>query len=178
MSAIAAANPSNFYIGIDANAKPLEKLSTKITRKPAKGGLANAMFVRAAAEHPPREFDGIASEIYVNFPWGSLLQAVAVGEESILKSFRRMMTPEGNLQVTIGMDPERDRSEFQRLGLPRFDEQYLLTTLLPRYASAGFSCEDLRKLQSSEWSKIETSWARKLGGNENRHVYRLRFVRN
>lgn len=175
---MATANPSKFYVGLDANAKPLEKPSTKITRKPAKGGLANAMFVQAAVEDLPDEFDGIASEIYINFPWGSLLRAVAVGDEAILESLRRISASRGRLQITVGVDPERDRAEFQRLCMPRFDEQYVRNTLLPRYASAGFICEDLRKLHSGEWSKLETSWARKLGGNETRQVLRLRFVRN
>jgi len=37
VSAAARANPNKFFIGIDANTKPLEKPSIKATRKPAKG---------------------------------------------------------------------------------------------------------------------------------------------
>jgi len=37
VSAAARANPNKFFIGIDANTKPLEKPSMKATRKPAKG---------------------------------------------------------------------------------------------------------------------------------------------
>ena len=33
-------NPNKFYIGIDPNTRPLTKISEKIHRKPAKGGLA------------------------------------------------------------------------------------------------------------------------------------------
>ena len=50
VSAAARANPNKFYIGIDANVKPLEKISMKATRKPSKGGLPNALFVQAAVE--------------------------------------------------------------------------------------------------------------------------------
>ncbi|HKP68224.1 MAG TPA: hypothetical protein VJV05_03000, partial [Pyrinomonadaceae bacterium] len=39
VSTCARENPQHFYIGIDANVKPLEKPSVKATRKPAKGGL-------------------------------------------------------------------------------------------------------------------------------------------
>ena len=111
-------NPAIFYIGIDANAKPLEKLSTKATRKPAKGGLPNAIFVQAAVEDLPQEFTGIASEIYVNFPWGSLLRAVAAGDQNVLESFRRVLRPDGSLTGTIGVDPTRDRTELERLNRP------------------------------------------------------------
>ncbi len=73
-------NPKKFYIGIDPNVRPLEKISEKIYRKPAKGGAPNALFVQAAIEDLPAELDGVADEIHVHFPWGSLLRAVATGD--------------------------------------------------------------------------------------------------
>ena len=75
---------------MDANAKPLEKPSMKATRKPAKGGLANAMFVQAAVEDLPVEFDGVADEIHIHFPWGSLLRAVATGDAAD-RAFHRVV---------------------------------------------------------------------------------------
>jgi len=62
-------NPQRFYIGIDANAQPLEKISEKIYRKPTKGGLPNVLFVQAAVEALPPELDGVADEIHIHFPW-------------------------------------------------------------------------------------------------------------
>ena len=53
VSAAARANPNKFFIGIDANTKPLEKPSMKATRKPAKGGLPNVLFVQATVEDLP-----------------------------------------------------------------------------------------------------------------------------
>jgi 16S rRNA (adenine(1408)-N(1))-methyltransferase len=48
-------NARKFYIGIDASARPLEKISEKIHRKPAKGGLPNVLFLHAAVEDLPSE---------------------------------------------------------------------------------------------------------------------------
>jgi tRNA G46 methylase TrmB len=70
VSAMAKSDPNKFFIGIDANVKPLEKPSMKATRKPNKGGLSNVMFVQAAIEDLPEEFDGVADEIHIHFPWG------------------------------------------------------------------------------------------------------------
>ncbi len=75
-------NPHKFYIGIDAEARALEKISEKIHRKPQKGGLRNVMFVQAAVEDLPSELDGVADELHIHFPWGSLLGAVASGDQS------------------------------------------------------------------------------------------------
>lgn len=175
VSSRAASEPANFFIGIDANARPLEKLSMKLTRKPSKGGLPNALFVQAAAESLPTEFDGVASEIYVNFPWGSLLRAVTVGDPSVLSAFLRILTPDGVATITIGVDAVRDRNELERLGVPTLDLKYLNTTLADVYRGLGLEKLECYELAADEWPRLETSWARKLGGNEGRRVYRMKF---
>jgi 16S rRNA (adenine(1408)-N(1))-methyltransferase len=80
----ARANPDKFYIGIDVERKALEKVSERIHRKPEKGGLSNVLFVQAPAEDLPTELNHTADEIHIHFPWGSLLRAVAAGDEGVL----------------------------------------------------------------------------------------------
>ena len=175
MSAVAKARSEAFFIGVDANAKPLVKRSMKATRNPAKGGLPNAMFVQAAVEDLPEEFAGIASEIHVNFPWGSLLRVVATGDAEVLASLRRIAREGTVLRIMLGVDPDRDRAELARLGVPEIDAAYINSLLLPRYEAAGFSPIDARELDPGEWGKLPTSWAKRLCGNASRRVYLLRF---
>ena len=78
-------DPQRFFIGVDANRRPLEKISEKIYRRPAKGGLPNVLFVQAAVENLPAELQGIATEVHVQFPWGSLLRGVAAGDEIVMQ---------------------------------------------------------------------------------------------
>lgn len=170
VSAMARANPNKFYIGVDANVKPLEKPSMKATRKPAKGGLPNAMFVQAAIEDMPDEFDGVADEIHVHFPWGSLLKAVACGDSEVIASLRRIAAPGCVLELIIGIDPDRDRTEIGRLDIPELSPVVLHSFLIPKYAAAGFEFIDARKLARDDWARIETSWARKLQGGQGREV--------
>jgi 16S rRNA (adenine(1408)-N(1))-methyltransferase len=96
----------------------------KATRKPAKGGLPNALFVQASVEDLPSELDGIADEIHLHFPWGSLLKAVMSGEVRVLRSLRKIATVDCLLEIVIGIDPDRDRSELERLGLLDVDDHY------------------------------------------------------
>ena len=175
MSSHARKNPGKFVIGVDANAKPLEKPSMKATRKPAKGGLPNAMFVQAAVESLPEEFAGAASEIRVNFPWGSLLRAVATGDAEVLTGLRRIARDGAVLEIVIGVDPERDRAELERLGVPVPSLGSIERELVPRYGAAGFERSECRELAPAEWARFETSWARKLSGNESRRVFLMRF---
>jgi 16S rRNA (adenine(1408)-N(1))-methyltransferase len=170
VSAAARANPNKFYIGIDANAKPLEKISMKATRKPSKGGLANVLFIQAAVENLPAELNAAADEIHIHFPWGSLLRAVLVGDENVLGALRRIAAPECLVEIIFGLDAERDKSEIERLKLPKLSSDYLENVLLPKYVAAGFQVLESGTLDSSEWSKLETSWARKLQGGANRQV--------
>jgi 16S rRNA (adenine(1408)-N(1))-methyltransferase len=175
VSQSARACPEKFYIGIDAVAKPLEKPSMKATRKPAKGGLPNALFVQATVEDLPEELNSTADEIHIHFPWGSLLKAVCLGDPDVLASLRRISAPGCLLEIVIGIDPERDASEIKRLQIPELNSKYFKEVLIPRYESAGFSFVESGEMSAAEWSCIETSWARKLQGGDKRKVMFLVF---
>ena len=89
-------NPHKFYIGIDPNTRPLEKISEKIHRKPAKGGTPNVLFIQSAIEDLPAELDGVADEVHVHFPWGSLLRVVGMGDVEALRNLRRICADGGS----------------------------------------------------------------------------------
>jgi 16S rRNA (adenine(1408)-N(1))-methyltransferase len=161
-------NPRKFYIGIDANTRPLEKVSEKIHRKPSKGGLPNVLFLQAAVEDLPAELNGVADVVHVHFPWGSLLRAVATGERAVLLNLRRICAQGALMEVVIGLDPERDRAETERLGLQPLDAAYIDSKLLPNYRDAGFEILEKGLIPASDWPKLQTSWARRLQGNINR----------
>ena len=168
-------NPNKFYIGIDPNTRPLEKISEKIYRKPAKGGAPNVLFIQSAVEELPAELNGVADEVHVHFPWGSLLRAVATGEIDVLRNVRRICSTGALLEVVIGIDPERDRSEIERLGLTPLSLEFIDTVLAPSYAAAGFAITERGILAASEWPDFETSWAKRLKGNERRPITFLIF---
>lgn len=161
-------NPNKFYIGIDANSRPLEKISEKIHRKKSKGGLPNVLFIQAAIEDLPYELEGVANEVHVHFPWGSLLSVVATGDKTILRNLRRVCAPECLLEIVIALDPERDRSEIERLGLNTLSIDYVDRELAPRYQAVGFEIFERGVLPQSEWNNLQTSWAKRLRGNEGR----------
>ncbi len=169
----ARANAAKFFIGIDANARPLEKISEKIYRKPSKGGLANVLFVQSAVEELPPELDGVANEIEVNFPWGSLLSAVAGSNEAGLSGLRRVCSVGGVMKVVLALDPERDAAELKRLDLPNLTANYLDEMLAWRYREAGFEIVQRELLPGPALSSFESSWSKRLRGNTKRVVIRI-----
>lgn len=163
-------NPHRFYLGIDAAANSLEKVSEKIHRKPAKGGLKNALFIQAAVEALPEELNGVADEVHIHFPWGSLLKGVATGDETILKNMRRICAPDAVLEVIIGVDQERDATELQRLGISDLSESFIATTLRQRYQEYGFEIDEFGSFAAGKWPDICTSWAQRLRTNDKRSL--------
>lgn len=163
-------NPNKFYIGIDPNVRPLEKISEKIHRKPSKGGAANVLFVQAAVEDLPPELDGVADEVHVHFPWGSLLRVFGTGDVDVLRHVRRICSPGALLEVVLGLDPSRDRAEIERLGVANLSLEFVDRVLVPRYASAGFEITERGVRPPSEWPGFDTSWAKRLQGNEQRPI--------
>ncbi|HXV98957.1 MAG TPA: class I SAM-dependent methyltransferase [Anaerolineae bacterium] len=161
-------NPGKFYIGIDATARPLEKISEKIHRKPAKGSLPNVLYIQAAVEALPPELNGVADEVHIHFPWGSLLRGVATGDETVLRNLRRVCAAGALVEVVIGLDPQRDQSEIEALGLKPLTNEFLEMTLIPRYEAHGFEVLEKRVLAPAEWPKLKTSWAKRLRGGAGR----------
>jgi 16S rRNA (adenine(1408)-N(1))-methyltransferase len=56
--AAAAAQCDRLVVGVDANAAAMAEASRRAARKPAHGGLPNALFMMAAAEALPPELAG------------------------------------------------------------------------------------------------------------------------
>ena len=163
-------NPQKFYLGIDANPRPLEKISEKIHRKPAKGGLPNVLFLQHAVEALPEELNGVGDEVHVHFPWGSLLRGVAMGEAAILANLRRICAEGALLEVIVGSDPERDRAELERLGVPPVTVEHVDKVLADRYRAAGFEITERGNIPPADWPKLHTAWAKKLQLGTNRSL--------
>jgi len=163
-------NPKKFYIGIDPSRKPLEKISEKIYRKPAKGGAANVLFIQAAVEDLPAELDGVADELHLHFPWGSLLRAMATAQVEILRCLRKVCCVGALLEVVMGLDPVRDRSELERLEIPELSLKHVDEVLRRAYLAAGFEITERGILPVSEWPEFNTSWAKRLQQSGNRPI--------
>jgi 16S rRNA (adenine(1408)-N(1))-methyltransferase len=163
-------NPQKLYIGIDANTRPLEKISEKIYRKPNKGGLPNVLFLQAAIEDLPEELNSVADEIHIHFPWGSLLKAVMSGEVTMLHNLRRLCSDDALLEVLIGADVERDVAELERLGITSPSISFVDSVLTPAYAEAGFEIIERGECLPADWPDLQTSWARRLSNNPNRSL--------
>jgi 16S rRNA (adenine(1408)-N(1))-methyltransferase len=166
-------NPRKFYIGIDANPRPLEKISEKIHRKPAKGGAPNSLFLQAAIEDLPSELDGVADEVHIHFPWGSLLRAVTHGDIAILRNIRRICFAGALLEVIVSLDQDRDRSEIERLQIPTLSRTYIDGVLALLYKKAELEIIEHGECSPDDWPELHSSWAKRLQGSAHRSLIYL-----
>jgi 16S rRNA (adenine(1408)-N(1))-methyltransferase len=152
------------HVGIDACAAGLAAMSARAARKPAKGGAANVLFLRAAVEELPGPLEGVADQVTVILPWGSLLAGVARGDRAVMEALRGLCAPGASLTIVFGYDEGRDASEIRRLGLPRLDDAHVRGTLSPLYEAAGIHVTGAATVDLAARRAIPSSWAQRLGG--------------
>lgn len=135
--------------------------------------MANVLYLQAAVEDLPKEMNGIASEVTVQFPWGSLLRGVAGADEGVLSNLRRVCLPGAQLSVILALDPERDQFEWERLGLGKISFDYLERVLVAKYQAAGFRILRAKELSATDLSQLHSSWARRLHRSPARSFFRI-----
>ena len=159
---LAQAHPEWFCIGVDPARENLEQYSAKIYRKPNKGGLSNALYVIASVEALPPELKGLAEAIHINFPWGSLLQAVVLADQRVLANIARLSSSRASLEMFINTSIFHDPIPIKVQDLPEVTLDYIDKVLAPAYAEAGFKIVERRALSEEEVKQVQTTWGKRL----------------
>jgi 16S rRNA (adenine(1408)-N(1))-methyltransferase len=163
-------NPDHLVLGLDAVADNLHEASRLAARKPARGGVANALFGRLALEQAPGELAGLADVLTVFLPWGSLLRAVALPEPEGLQRLGALCKPGASVRILFGYEPFSDRAAVQTLGLPSLVDPTLPARLQARYRDLGFALR-VRSRRADEIRTLPTTWAQKLALASRRRLF-------
>jgi 16S rRNA (adenine(1408)-N(1))-methyltransferase len=159
--------PQTLVVGMDADAAAMREASQRGARPARKGGVANALFLAAAAEELPGSLAGTIDELTVVLPWGSLLGGLAKPDPQLLDALCRSLRPTGRLELLLSVQPT-DRSR----GLPILDEP-AVERLLQAYAAAGLFCIEARLADAGDVDRLGSSWARRLGMPDRRPAWLL-----
>jgi 16S rRNA (adenine(1408)-N(1))-methyltransferase len=164
--------PATLVLGLDASAAALAESSLRAARPTGKGGLPNAVFVVAAAERPPAELAGIAAEVTILFPWGSLLRGALALDDACdaARGIACLIAPGGIVRTLVSIDP-RDR-----LSVPVL-EAADATDLDARWARHGLTLTAFEPAGQAEIHASGSSWARRLAAGRDREVWRLELRR-
>ena len=155
-------DPASFYIGIDPDATTLAEYAYRASRKPARGGLTNVLYVVAAVEQLPPELHGIADVVHVNFPWGGLLRGLLRPDEAVLRALHGLAAPAARVELVLCYDPEQDSAAAAGDPLTPPDKRYIDDVLSPAYAASGIVVTDRQRLGRDEALAIPSTWGRRL----------------
>ncbi|MFA4931086.1 MAG: methyltransferase domain-containing protein [Patescibacteria group bacterium] len=173
---LARKNPSHLVIGIDPNQKGMEKLSWKASKKKKKGGLANALFVLADVVNLPEELNGMANQVFINLPWGSLLSGLVNVDEKVWLAIKRICQPEAVVDIILGYDDYLDLKEVKKLGLPeKFNLIYIDQEMKSRLQELGFGHMQVNNLDIDRLRSFPSSWAKKLSYGRDRKFFHVRL---
>jgi 16S rRNA (adenine(1408)-N(1))-methyltransferase len=170
----AQANPAAFYVGVDPARENLAEYSARIYKKPGRGGLPNALYVIASAEDLPPELDGLAQEVYINYPWSGLLKALVEGEPAILANVVRVSCPAARLEMLINYSLFDDPVPLEVQELPELTFEYVDGELAARYAGAGITIVERALLGKEEMQSTPSTWGKRLAHGRSPRTLRIR----
>ena len=150
----------------------MAEASRRAARPAARGGLPNALFVVAAAESPPVELRGIADELTIILPWGSLLRGALALDRAAAAGIASLVRPGGRVVVHLSIT-ERDG-----LDLASLDEAAAGAKLGERWAGHGLRLDAVRPSSLAELRSTGSTWARRLAAGAERPAWRLDLSRS
>jgi len=163
-------NPKNLYIGIDPAENQLKIYSKKANRKK----LQNTVFAIGSIENLPPELFSLIDELYINLPWGTLLEKMVKMNELTAGNLSSITKKDGKMEIVFGYVPKFEPSETERLDLPDITEKENLEKILNSF-SRYFEITELRELDKKELGDLETTWAKKLKFGKDRKIHKITF---
>ena len=167
----AAREPETLFIALDADASAMADASRRAARPTRRGGHDNILFLVTAAEALPGLMCGIADEVTVILPWGSLLSAVLEPGSATLAGIAHVLKNNGELTLLVSTQ-ERDGI----VGAIELDEE-AACELARCYNDAGFETLEVRPAGRSDVEQLSSGWGRRLDIPERRlaWLFRLRL---
>jgi 16S rRNA (adenine(1408)-N(1))-methyltransferase len=163
--------PGTLYVAIDPDAATLAEYAFRASRKAARGGVENAVFVVAAVESLPPELAGVADRVRVNYPWGSLMRGLLEVDFGMIRAILGLAKPGGGVEIVMSYDPSHDTGAFQGPPLPALDAPYLESVMIPAYGVAGATVVEARRMTQDEALAIPSTWGRRLLHPRPREVF-------
>jgi 16S rRNA (adenine(1408)-N(1))-methyltransferase len=158
----ASSHPERFVVAMDPVAENLRELSAKATRKPERGGLANVLYAVASIEHVPAELRGIAGEIFVTLPWGSLMRGIILADDEVLGGIASLARDGAALRIVLNARIFDDPVPLDVRDLPDVTPDYVRERLAPAFARHGIAITETRFMDADEVAAIDTTWAKRL----------------
>jgi 16S rRNA (adenine(1408)-N(1))-methyltransferase len=160
---LASDDPHRLVVGLDALAEPMGERAATAARKPARGGRPNLVFVHAAVEALPAELHRVADDVYVQLPWGALLEGIVRARADVLGGLAALCRPGARVAVTLNGEIWLESTPARYADLPVPTPEYVADVVAPGFAEAGITLAPARYATAADAKQLPTTWARRLG---------------
>jgi 16S rRNA (adenine(1408)-N(1))-methyltransferase len=141
---------TTFAVAIDASPDGLIRGAWQAHR----AHLGNVAFLVEGLERFPAGVAGIADEVTVHFPWGSLLRGLVQALPEILRPLASLARPGGEVRLLLAATERDGYREITPL---------TLRTLASAYTAFGLALIEARWATPLEVAESRSSWAKRLG---------------
>jgi 16S rRNA (adenine(1408)-N(1))-methyltransferase len=142
---LAEKHPNRFIVGVDACRENL--------REHSRAKLCNMLFVIASAQELPCEFEGLFSQVTINFPWGSLLKGLLASDSGLMRGLTSVSRPNTQIEIHVNSEALMEAGTSLDAGAG---------TIYGNLSQFGWKIRDPRPVGREALSKISTTWARRL----------------
>lgn len=154
-------------VGVDTDAAAMREASRRAARKPARGGLPNAIFLAGTLVELPSLFDARVDVLRVTLPWGSLLRSAINAEPAFVADLLRVLRPGGRFELLVSVTG-RDLA----VGEDVLD-QAGAEALASAHRACGFTGVFVAPATQADVDASGSTWAKRLGIPERRPAWLL-----
>jgi 16S rRNA (adenine(1408)-N(1))-methyltransferase len=158
---VATAQPNALVIGIDTAEDNMAETANR-ARRP-KRATPNALFVRGAVEALPQVLHDVADQVFVQLPWGRLLEGIVLGDTAVVGGIAALCRPGARVEINLNNEIWLDSTPERFADLPLPTPEYVDTVIAPAFAAAGIDLGPARMLSAAEAKTLPTTWAKRLG---------------
>lgn len=159
-------NKENFYIGLDSSSDSMKKYAIK----QYKNKINNLMYIIMNAQKIDDILFGRFKEIYINLPWGSLLQGIFKEEIKVIENISNLLCDEGIFHICFSYDTKFEKNEIEKRDLPELHDEYFDRIFKPLYDKYFLNVDSIQLISKDEL-KFESKWMRVLGESNRRRFY-------
>lgn len=150
--------PNDFVIGIDSCRENL--------RTHSRTNLPNLLYVIANARSMPQELNGLASQVVINFPWGSLLESLLKGD----------LMPELESALGLGtrLEVRLNRGALTESG---WEGESGIERVRQNLSESGWRLDPPVMMDAAGLRKFPSTWAKRLAFGRDPYAVELRGCR-
>jgi hypothetical protein len=154
---LARAFPDDFIIGVDSCRENLHEYS--------RAKLPNMLFVIANARSLPCELNGLVSHVTINFPWGSLLESLLIGDERLMCGLDSIARPNTVIDIRLNGGALSEAGMPLETGAGRVQEAM---------RAHGWRVSDLTCINDCDLQNFPSTWSRRIAHGRDARAVSMR----